>query len=276
VDAGEDCQSAVREEVTNESVAFGVDIGGSGIKGAPVDLATGELITRRHRIPTPQPSTPAAVAATVNDIVRHFAWTGPIGVTIPAVVQEGVVSTAANIDDGWIGTNAESLLSAATGYPARVLNDADAAGIAEVRYGAGIGFSGLIVLLTFGTGIGSAVVYDGHLIPNTEFGHLEFNGMDAEHYAAARHVERDEMDLAVWARRVGEYLRYLERVLTPDLFVFGGGISKRFSQISSELDVATPVIAAKLRNNAGIVGAALATVNVDGGARHRTGLKENG
>ena len=184
--------------------------------------------------------------------------------------------TAANIDDGWIGTNGEDLLHAATGQTVSVLNDADAAGIAEVKYGAGAEVSGLIVLLTFGTGIGSAMVYNGSLIPNTEFGHLEFKGMDAEDYAAARHVERDDMSLAVWSRRVGEYLRYLERVLTPDLFVFGGGISKRFSEISPELNVTTPVVAAELRNNAGIVGAALASVGLDGRAGGRTGSKENG
>jgi polyphosphate glucokinase len=255
---------------------FGVDIGGSGIKAAPVDAATGELSAKRHRIPTPQPSTPEAVAETVKAVVRHFAWSGPLGVTVPAVVQGGVVSTAANIDDGWIGTNAEDLLSAATGQSVRVLNDADAAGLAEVRYGAVGGVSGLIVLLTFGTGIGSAMVYNGVLIPNTELGHLEFKGMDAEDYAAARHVERDEMNLAVWARRVDEYLCYLEKVLTPDLFVFGGGISRRFSQISPELRVKTPVIAAGLHNNAGIVGAALAGGSLDEGAGVRTESKENG
>lgn len=262
--------------MTAGRLSFGVDIGGSGIKGAPVDPATGELSTKRHRSPTPRPATPAAVAETVNAIVRHFAWSGPVGVTVPAVVQGGVVSTAANIDAAWIGTNAADLLSAATGQPVFVLNDADAAGIAEVKYGAAAGVSGLIVLLTFGTGIGSALVYNGVLIPNTELGHLEFNGMDAEDYAAARHVESDAMDLAVWAGRVGDYLRHLERVLTPDLFVFGGGISKRFNQFSPELRIKTPVIAAELRNNAGIVGAALASVGRDEGAGSRTESKENG
>jgi polyphosphate glucokinase len=261
--------------MTANRVIFGVDVGGSGIKGAPVDPVTGELTTKRHRVPTPQPSTPEAVAGTVGDIVRHFAWTGPIGVAVPAVVQEGVASTAANIDDAWIGTNARELLSAATGQAVRVLNDADAAGIAEVSYGVAAGVSGLIVLLTFGTGIGSAVVYNGRLIPNTELGHLEFKGIDAEDYAAARHVERDEMDLEVWSRRVGEYLRYLEKVLTPDLFVFGGGISKRFSQISSWLDLATPVVAAELRNNAGIVGAALAGAGLEVNADESSESREN-
>ncbi len=261
--------------MTSDRLIFGVDVGGSGIKGAPVDPVSGELTTKRHRIPTPQPSTPDAVAATVNEIVRHFAWSGPVGVAVPAVVQAGVVSTAANIDDAWIGTDARELLSATTGQAVRVLNDADAAGIAEVRYGVAAGVPGLIVLLTFGTGIGSAAVYNGRLIPNTELGHLQFKGMDAEDYAAARLVERDEMDLEVWSRRVGEYLRYLERVLTPDLFVFGGGISKRFAEISSWLDVATPVIAAELRNNAGIVGAALAGVDTDGGADEQSESREN-
>lgn len=236
---------------------FGIDIGGSGIKGAPVDPVTGDLVAKRHRIPTPQPSTPAAVAETVNEIVEHFSWMGPIGVTIPGVVRDGVVLTAANIDDEWIGTNAEELLTARTGTSVRVVNDADAAGIAEMRYGAGAGVPGLVVLLTFGTGIGSAVLYNGQLLPNTELGHLEFHGEDAEQYAAARQVERDQMDLGVWASRVGEYLRYVEKILTPDLFVFGGGISKRFNEFSVALDVTTPVLAAKLRNNAGIVGAAL-------------------
>jgi polyphosphate glucokinase len=262
--------------VTSTGLLFGVDVGGSGIKGAIVDPITGRLTEKRRRIPTPQPSTPEAVARTVNDIVRHFRWSGPIGVTVPGVVQAGVVSTAANIDDGWIGTNAAELMTDVTGQPVRVLNDADAAGIAEMRYGAGAGVSGLIVLLTFGTGIGSAMFYDGVLIPNTEFGHLEFRGGDAEWYAAARNVERDEMDLVTWSGRAGEFLRYLESVLTPDLFVFGGGISKRFDEFSSNLDVATPVRAAELRNNAGIVGAALAGPGLDAGAAGRTVSKENG
>ncbi len=255
---------------------YGVDVGGTCIKGALVDPATGHLTTKRHRIPTPQPSTPEAVAHTVEEIVRHFSWRGPIGVTVPGVVREGVVSTAANIDDAWIGTDAAQLLTSVTGCPARVLNDADAAGIAEMVYGAGAGRSGLVVMLTFGTGIGSAVFYKGELIPNTELGHLEFHGMAAERYAAARNVERDDMDLTVWSRRVGEYLRYLERVLTPDLFLFGGGISKRFSQFSRVLDVATPVLAAELRNNAGIVGAALAGGDTEPARGHRTGPKETG
>lgn len=238
---------------------FGVDVGGSGIKGAEVDAENGELVTDRHRVKTPQPATPDAVAVTVADIVNRLEWTGPIGVTIPGVVQAGIVGSAANIDQGWVGCNAEQLLAEATGYPVRVLNDADAAGMAEMTFGAGVGVDGLVVLLTFGTGIGSALFLDGQLVPNTELGHLEFRGMEAEHYAAARLVERDEMELEPWAQRVGEYLRHLEKVLTPDLFIFGGGISKRFAEFSGSLDIAAEILPAGLRNNAGIVGAALAS-----------------
>lgn len=238
---------------------FGVDVGGSGIKGAPVDAAAGDLSSDRFRIPTPQPSTPAAVAATVAEIVAHFDWRGPLGVALPGVVKRGVVTTAANIDDGWIGTDADALLEDLIGSPVRVLNDADAAGIAEMIFGAGDGEEGLVVLLTFGTGIGSAVFHDGILLPNSEFGHLEFNGMIAEHYAAARLVERDDMEIDPWAKRVAEFLRHLERVITPDLFIFGGGISKRFDDFAHHLEIDTPVKPAQLRNNAGIVGAGLAS-----------------
>lgn len=238
---------------------FGVDVGGSGIKGAVVDAALGDLTSDRHRIKTPQPATPAAVAEIVVEVVRHFDWSGPIGVALPGVVRRGIVSTAANIDKGWIGTDADHLLEEATGQPVRVLNDADAAGIAEMIYGVGADEEGVVVLLTFGTGIGSAIFHDGILVPNSELGHLEFRGMLAEHYAAARLVERDEMELEPWAERVGEYLNHLERVLTPDLFIFGGGISKRFDEFSEHFELATPVKVAELRNNAGIVGAALAS-----------------
>lgn len=244
------------------TTVFGVDVGGSGIKGAEVDSEHGELVSERHRVKTPQPATPAAVVATITELVEHCGWDGPIGVTIPGVVQGGVVATAANIDEEWVGADAEQLIARAIGRPVRVLNDADAAGIAEMTFGAGIGVSGLVVMLTFGTGIGSALFLDGALVPNTELGHLEFRGMDAEHYAAARLVERDEMELEPWADRVGEYLRHLEKILTPDLFIFGGGISKRFSEFEGFLEVATPVKPAGLLNNAGIVGAALASRDI--------------
>ena len=256
--------------MSGAELLFGVDVGGSGIKGGVVDPVAGELASDRYPIKTPKPSTPVAVAEVVGRVVGHFDWEGPIGVTIPGVVQHGVVSTAANIDDEWIGTNAEELLQGITGQPVKALNDADAAGIAEMLYGVGEGEDGLVILLTFGTGIGSAMFYQGELIPNTEYGHIEFNGMIAEHYAAARLVERDDMELSPWTARVGEYMRYLERIFSPDLFIFGGGISKRFDEIGPELEVATPVKAAELRNNAGIVGAALSSrrlspIQADGG-----------
>lgn len=238
--------------------AFGIDIGGSGIKGAPVDLDRGELAEDRYRIPTPQPSIPESVAAVVAEIVGHFGWEGPLGITVPAVVQKGFVRTAANIDPSWIGTDADALFERTTPCDVYTLNDADAAGLAEVRYGVGEGEGGVVVLLTFGTGIGSAVFVDGVLVPNTELGHVEFKGGPAEHYAAARLVERNEMHLAPWADRVNEYLQYLERVLSPDLFIVGGGISKRFDEFKSHFDTVSPVVPAELRNNAGIVGAALA------------------
>ena len=242
-------------------LAFGVDVGGSGVKGAAVDLSDGSLVGERIRIPTPQPATPSAVSEVIAEIVRSWPWTGPIGVTIPGVVREGVVFTAANIDDKWIGTDATELIGGVCGVPATALNDADAAGIAEMHYGAGMQASGLVLLLTFGTGIGSAAFLDGKLVPNTELGHLEFKGMVAEHYAAARLVEEEAMELEPWARRVGEYLRHLERVLTPDLFIIGGGISKRFDRFSQYIEVSTPLVPAALRNNAGIAGAALAAAD---------------
>jgi polyphosphate glucokinase len=247
-------------------VMLGIDIGGSGIKGAQVDLETGALATKRYRIKTPRPATPEAVAKVVTRIVRHFAWTGPFGCGLPAVVRDGVARSAANIDDAWIGTDAAGLFSAATGLGGTVLNDADAAGLAEMRYGSGRDAQGVVLVLTFGSGIGSALFVDGALVPNTELGHLEFRGMDAEHYAAARLVEHDGMDLESWVRRVDEYLRHLTMVLSPSLIIFGGGISKRFATFAPALaGVGVPVVAARLRNNAGIVGAALAAHENTGG-----------
>jgi polyphosphate glucokinase len=241
-----------------EVQVFGVDIGGSGVKGAPVDLKQGKLAGKRKRIKTPRPSTPDAVADVVKEVVDTFDWKGPFGVTVPAVVQDGVVRSAANIDAAWIDTDGVALLEKRLNGPVTLLNDADAAGLAEDRYGAGRDVDGLVLVLTFGTGIGSALVYRGRLVPNSELGHLEFRGMEAEHYCAARLVEEDDMDVTWWTRRVDEYLNYLERILTPDLIVFGGGISKRFDEFSDLLVTRAPVVPAELRNNAGIVGAALA------------------
>lgn len=239
------------------TTVLGIDIGGSGVKGAPVDLEAGDLAAKRRRIKTPQPSTPEAVIGVVGKIVEHFDWAGPIGVGLPAVVRDGVARTAANIDQAWVGTDVTSLLEAETGLVGPVLNDADAAGLAEMRFGAGKDRRGVVLVLTFGSGIGSALFENGNLVPNTELGHLEFHGMEAEHYAAARLVKRDGMDLEEWVQRVEEFLAHVDMLFSPSLIIFGGGISKRFDRFG-DLDVDVPVVPARLRNNAGIVGAALA------------------
>ena len=241
---------------------LGIDIGGSGIKGAPVDLETGVLTRDRLKILTPQPATPKAVAEVVAELVHHFGWAGPIGCTVPSVVRRGVVCSAANIDKSWVGTDGEQLLREATGQPVAVLNDADAAGIAEMRFGAGRGRDGVVIILTFGTGIGSAVFVNGHLHPNTEFGHLEFKGMDAEHYAAARVREAEKLSYKKWGTRVDEFLEHLEDIFSPDLFIIGGGVSRKIEKFREYLVLDTEVVPAQLRNQAGIVGAALTAHSV--------------
>lgn len=240
---------------------FGVDIGGSGIKGCVVDLDDGKLEGERIRIPTPSPSTPQAVAEVVSSIVRDFGWTGPVGVTLPSVVKRGVAHSAANIDKSWIGTDAAALFATSLDLPldqVTVLNDADAAGIAEVRYGRPDEKFGVVVLLTFGTGIGSALFLDGKLVPNTEFGHLEIDGHDAETRAAASAKEDEGLSWEQWAKRVTRYINGLENLIWPDLIVAGGGVSKKADKWLPLLDVRTKVVAAELRNDAGIVGAAVA------------------
>ncbi|HTY27176.1 MAG TPA: ROK family protein [Mycobacterium sp.] len=238
---------------------FGVDVGGSGVKGGIVDLDTGKLIGDRFKLLTPQPSTPDAVAKTVAEVVRHFGWTGPLGVTYPGVVVNGVVRTAANVDKAWIGTNASEIIGAAMdGLPVTVLNDADAAGLAEERYGAGRNESGVVVLLTFGTGIGSAVIHKGVLLPNTEFGHLEVGGNEAEHRAASSVKERKDWSYQRWSEEVTKVLIAIENLIWPDLFIAGGGISRKSEKWIPLLKNRTPVVAAELLNEAGIVGAAMA------------------
>ncbi|MFI9006186.1 polyphosphate--glucose phosphotransferase [Actinosynnema sp. NPDC053489] len=247
---------------------FGVDIGGSGIKGGLVDLEAGALEGERLRITTPQPSTPDAVADVVAEIVEKFNWEGPVGVTLPCVVKHGVAHSAANVDKAWIGTDAASLFAARLGRPADqvvVLNDADAAGIAEMRFGSGVDRDGLVVLLTFGTGIGSALFLDGRLVPNTEFGHLEVDGHDAEKRAAASVKEDKGLTWAEWAPRVSRYINVLENLIWPDLVIAGGGVSKKAEKWLPLLEVRTEVVAAALKNDAGIVGAAVAAAH---GLRH--------
>jgi polyphosphate glucokinase len=243
-----------------DRIAMGIDIGGSGIKGAPVDLALGSLTEERVRIDTPQPSTPGAVADVVSEIVTSFSYEGPVGCTMPSVIQHGVVTTAANIDDGWIGLDGRELLERRLKVPVTLLNDADAAGMAEVTYGAAKNVPGLVCLLTFGTGIGSALLVDGVLVPNSEFGHLEFKGMDAEDYASARTRKEEDLSWANWGGRVAEFLRHVERIMSPDLFIVGGGVSRKLDSFSEFIEIATPIVPARLRNSAGIVGAALAAV----------------
>lgn len=237
---------------------LGIDIGGSGIKGAPVDLSQGVLAAERLRIATPQPATPDAVADTVGRIIRHFNWTGPVGCGLPSVVQNGVARTAANIDSSWIGTDVRALLSQRTGCPVTVINDADAAGIAEMRFGAGRGRNGTILMVTVGTGLGTALFRDGTLVPNTELGHLLLNGKVAEKYASAATREDLGLSYETWAKRLDLYLHQLQSLFWPDLFILGGGISKKHEKFFPFLTIETEFLPAVLRNQAGIVGAALA------------------
>lgn len=238
---------------------FGIDIGGSGIKGAPVDLEKGEFATERLRIETPQPATPDAVAQTVKQLIDHFGWKDAFGCTFPAIIQNGVALSAANVDKSWIGTNAEKLFQDATGLPVRVLNDADAAGIAEMAYGAGKGHQGVVIMLTFGTGIGSAIFNNGQLQPNTEFGHVFMsNGKEAEHYTAGKVRKDENLSWKKWGLRVNEYLQYMEALFSPDLFIIGGGVSKRHEKFFEHIDVRAALVPAESRNDAGIIGVALA------------------
>lgn len=245
-------------------VALGIDIGGTGMKAAPVDVATGRLLGERFRIPTPQPSTPEAMATVVRDLDRHFAditgGSGPVGVAFPAVVRGGVVHSAANIDASWMGADAASAFSEAVGRPVVVVNDADAAGIAEMSFGAGRGRSGLVITLTLGTGIGSGMFMDGTLVPNTEFGHLEFRGDSVERYAAASAMEREDLAWEDWADRVGEFLEMVDRLFSPDMVILGGGVSREPERWFHRIDTRFETVIASMANHAGVVGAAMAAV----------------
>ncbi|MFI6507805.1 polyphosphate--glucose phosphotransferase [Streptosporangium sp. NPDC050855] len=238
--------------------ALGIDIGGSGIKGAPVDVAKGRLTRERLRIPTPDPAEPEAVAEVVAKIVEHFEWQGPIGVTFPGVVVDGVARSAANVDKAWIGTDAQQLFSRVTGQTTIVLNDADAAGLAEVAAGAAKDRPGVVMLLTFGTGIGSALLMDGRLVPNTELGHLEIRGKEAEKRASDHAREAHDLGWEEWAEKVQEYLEHVEMLFSPSLFIIGGGVSKKADKFLPHIKIRTPIVPAGLQNEAGIVGAAMA------------------
>jgi polyphosphate glucokinase len=243
--------------------ALGIDIGGTGIKGAPVDLDTGKLATDRRKIATPQPSTPEAVTEVVKELAQSFGWTGITGATYPGVVTGGVTRTAANVDKSWIGTDAASLFGKAIGTDVTLLNDADAAGIAEMRFGAGAGVKGSVLMLTFGTGVGSALFIDGVLVPNTEFGHVEIRGKDAEKRASERGKTEHGWSWKEWTVRVSEYLQHLEGLLSPDLIIVGGGISKESEKwVPLLTGIRAKIVPATLHNDAGIVGAAMAAAGV--------------
>ncbi|MGK5681940.1 polyphosphate--glucose phosphotransferase [Actinoplanes sp. URMC 104] len=258
---------------------LGIDIGGSGVKGAPVDTARGELIAERFRVPTPQPSDVTSVVEAVAEVAAQFEGYDRVGVTFPGVVVDGVTRTAANVDKSWIDAPAARLFADRLGKPVSVLNDADAAGVAEVAFGAGRDQTGLIMMLTFGTGIGSALFLNGTLIPNTEFGHLELDGHDAELRASDRARETEDLSWEKWAHRVRDYLRHVEMLLSPRLFIIGGGVSKKADRWLPLIDIRTPMVPATLLNNAGIIGAAV-TAETDatapspeGVAPHEAGAK---
>lgn len=245
--------------MTNSRKIIGVDVGGTGIKAAVVDLAEGSLATKRVKVDTPHPATPDRVAEIIAQLVADAAPDdgSPVGVTVPGVVRSGVVHSAANIDKSWIGTDADGLLEKTLHRPVRVLNDADAAGYAEVAFGSAKGRRGLVLLTTLGTGIGSALVYDGNLVPNTELGHLEIDGHDAEVKASNAAREREDMSWEKWARRLTTYYRKLEQLFSPHLFVVGGGVSKHGAKFMPLIDIETEMLPAALSNAAGIIGAAL-------------------
>ncbi|WP_369273169.1 polyphosphate--glucose phosphotransferase [Streptomyces sp. R11] len=239
---------------------FGLDIGGSGIKGAPVDLDRGDLAEERFKVLTPHPATPDGVADGVKQVVEHYGWTGPVGLTFPGVVTGGsTIRTAANVDKSWVDTDARALFSERLGgHPVTVVNDADAAGVAEMRFGAGRDRRGTVILLTFGTGIGSALFTDGALVPNTELGHLELHGHDAEKRASSKAKEDEDLSWEHWAHRVQKYLAHVEMLFSPELFIIGGGVSRKAHKFLPHIEgIKAEIVPAQLQNNAGIVGAAM-------------------
>jgi polyphosphate glucokinase len=246
-----------KSKTTQRPKVLGIDVGGSGIKGGVVDLEKGELITDRHRIQTPHPATPEAVATVARQLVDHFEWGEAVGVAIPSIVRHGVVHSAANIDKSWLGEDAAKRFSMALDRRVRVLNDADAAGLAELHFGhAKTIEDGVVILLTFGTGIGSAIFVDGRLLPNSELGHLQFEGGDAEHWASARVRENDDLSWKEWGSRVNAYLEHVEFLFSPDAFIIGGGVSRRSDLFFPYLKTSARIIAAELENRAGVIGAA--------------------
>ncbi|MCG2590949.1 polyphosphate--glucose phosphotransferase [Rhodohalobacter sulfatireducens] len=243
---------------------LGIDVGGTGIKGAIVDVRTGELVTERYRLLTPKPATQPAVIETIEAVISHFDWHGPVGCGFPAAVKDEIVKTASKIDNSWIGVNASAQIEKETGCPTHLVNDADAAGYAEVEFGAGRNINGTIFMAAFGTGIGTAVFHNQQLVPNTELGHIPLHGMDAEDYAANSIREKNNLSWEEWGGRVNEYLQLIVDLFWPDIIIVGGGVSKSFHEFKPYIDVDSKVVAAESRNHAGIIGAALAA-----SAKHR-------
>lgn len=237
---------------------LGIDVGGSGIKGAPVNIESGRLLAERYRIKTPEGAETGPVAETIARIAHHFSWTGRIGVGFPGPIKHGVVKMAANLSSAWVGVNANELLGQAAGCPVTVINDADAAGLAEITFGAGKGVPGVVIMVTLGTGIGTAIFSDGKLLPNAEFGHLEVQGHDAESRASDAARQRAQLSWKKYAKRLNRYFREMEKLFWPDLFILGGGISKYHEKYLPLLNIKTPIVPAQFLNEAGIVGAALA------------------
>ena len=249
---------------------LGIDIGGTGIKAAPVDTATGTLLAERIKMETPRPAMPGTVSEVVKHLVTRFEWTGPAGIAFPGVVIDGLTLTAANLDPAWVGLDTRELFARATGLSPALINDADGAGLAEMKFGAGKGNDGTVLMLTFGTGIGSALFRAGILVPNTEFGHIEIRGRDAEQRASERAKALHDLSWSHWAGRVDEYLRHVEALLSPDLFIIGGGISRKSDKFVPLLtSLRAPVVPAAMLNDAGIVGAALARAGADLAAADR-------
>lgn len=244
-----------------ENTRLGIDFGGSGIKGGLVDVSKGELIGERHRIETPNPSTPQAVSEVIQQIVTHFDYTGEIGVAFPAAIQSGIVKTASNIDKSWIGTNAETMFTQITKNPVKVMNDADAAGIAEMRFGHGREIEGVALIVTIGSGLGTAIFTNGVLVPNTELGHIHYKNKVAEKWASDAVRKKQDLSWKKWGKRFAEYLQYMQKLFYPEIIILGGGASKKFDKYQDTLkDVETKVVPAHLQNQAGIIGSAAAVI----------------
>ena len=243
----------------SDKTMVGVDVGAAGIKGAIVNLETGELLTERHKLPTPKPATPQAMADTFAELIKVLDWNGPIGCGFPAIIKKGVAHSAANIDKSWIGINVEALFSNACGCPVKALNDADAAGIAEMAFGKGKGVDGVVLLVTIGSGLGSALFVNGQLVPNSELGHIYLKGEEkvAEFKASSAAKKREDISYEIWGKRLNDYLVHLDRIFSPDRVILGGGISRKFEKYSSYITTNVDVVPADLRNNAGSIGAAL-------------------